>query len=175
MADINLIPQTSKVSQEVTKKTNTLGSVLKLFIVLLFVSLFTSATVWGIIYYRLNQVKKEHEKLKTEVATLKKSESRFVLLRDRLEKISKIQSEYNISGELETVKDLSLNITSPSLIKSLKIDPNMVEVEVETDSSLNITKIFSQLIGSGKYNRVSMLSFDYNPATSYLVTLQIIK
>ncbi|KKQ43673.1 MAG: hypothetical protein US62_C0044G0001, partial [Candidatus Woesebacteria bacterium GW2011_GWA1_37_8] len=115
------------------------------------------------------------EKLKTEVATLKKSESRFVLLRDRLEKISKIQSEYNISGELETVKDLSLNITSPSLIKSLKIDPNMVEVEVETDSSLNITKIFSQLIGSGKYNRVSMLSFDYNPATSYLVTLQIIK
>jgi len=175
MNDINLIPQTAKVSQEVTKKTNALGSVLKLFIALLFISLVTAASIWGIIYYRLGQVREEHGKLKAEVENLKRSEQRLILIRDRLGKISKVKSEHNTFEELETAKDLSLNIISPSKVNSLEIDPGKVVAEIETDSSLNITRIFSQLVGSGKYSRVSMLNFGYSPENGYVISMQIAK
>lgn len=175
MQDINLIPQASKVSQEVVEKTNKLGSVLKLFIVILTITAITAATVYGIIYYRLKLVREEHAKLKQELVSLQKSEQRFILLRDRLDKISKIQAKYNTDDEIQIARDLVQNLQAPSMISTLTITPELVETEITTDSSLSLTKIFSYLIGSGKYSSVSMLSFDYNPTSAYRLSLQIKK
>lgn len=170
-----MISQASKVDQEVVKKTNNLGSVLKLLIVLLIVSVLTALSVYGIIFYRLREIRAEHTKLKQELQTLEKSEQRFILLRDRLGKIAKVQTQANTKDEIQISRELVENLQTPTRITDLTITQGSVEAEISTDSSLNITKAFAYLVGSGKYSRVSMLSFDYNPTTAYKVNLQIVK
>lgn len=175
MQDINLITQPNKTSQEVTKKTNAVGSFLKLMVILLVISLLTVASAYGIIYYRLRQTRDEHTKLKKELSTLEKSEQRYIFLRDRLDKISTIQKAFNTQDEISISRDLLANVEAPSRISGLVITPEMVETEITTDSSLNITKLFSYLVGKGDYIRINMVSFDYNPKTAYKVDLQIFK
>lgn len=175
MQDINLIPQKNKVTKEVVQKTNSVSSFLKILIVLLFISILTVAAVYAIVYFRLRQTKEEHAKLRQELSTLQKSEQKYILLRDRLEKISTVKKAFNTKEEIAAARDLLANISSPSRISDLRVSPEMVEVEITTDSSLNMTKIFSYLVGSGQYIRVNMLSFSYNPKTAYKLNLQIFK
>lgn len=169
--DINLIPTSSRTTQELSRKTSGIEAVLKILFVFLTISLLTIAVIYGILYSGLSEAKKEREKLTQELVALKKSEARLVVLRDRLTKVAFLRNKYDISGEYAILNDLLQNTTSPTQLVKFSMNPESVEAVITTESSLGMTKLLSHLVGSGLYSRVVMKSFEYSPSTAYRMEL----
>lgn len=163
-----LVPKSSYV-----KFSRLLTSVNIIGLIVLFIS---SGAMIALILFNSRQIslaetrKKDLEK---KIASLEKTETRLVLLKDRLEKI---QSIYNLRIKDEKIMDLE-NIMSVPIDRIKVVEADLMFKEIKTTfeipSSQALADLTDRLSASGRFKKIVIDAFEINQLAGYKVSFTL--
>jgi Tfp pilus assembly protein PilN len=175
MISINLLPKEVRPKGYVLKVKKSLK---KAIIALFIVFLISASIVMGALIVLSNKTKEsseEHERLKKEIIALEQTEQRLFLVRDRLEKISKVLETGNASDEVIIMEDVVDTLPVGVVFKGAHLKKKSADITVLTNKSSDITEFIQTLIGSQKYRVIRLLSMDFDPEYGYTFSVSLAK
>lgn len=117
-----------------------------------------------------SQIKK-NEALKQNILNLEQAETRYVLVKDRLEKAKTILSEGEIFKKTESISQV-VNSSSLVSISELNIAADRVDFTINTSSTAGVTEFSKNLLANETFTKINMSDFSFSPTTGYTITYQ---
>lgn len=175
MADINLLPEDVKPKPYLLKLSKTLNKFVVGGFILFSFLVVVSLGSFLILRNRTQASLDRQEDLKAQVNALEQTEQRLFLLKDRLGKIGTVLSVNDAAEEVESLEQ-ALNMSQGvGVFKDAEITKEKAIVTFSTDSSENLTRFLSLLIGSGEFKRIELASFGFSPSEGYELELGLVK
>jgi len=174
MSDINLLPEELKPKGYAVNLSKALRKVATVALVI-FLAFFAVYVASNFIFSSQERsVSAKEESYKTEILALEKSEQKYVLVKDRLAKSSKIKTLNHADEEVEVVKSLIQKIPQDVSLAGISVDENSALIQISADNSSGITKFFSVLLSSG-FSKIDLTAFSYDQIDHYLIEVDIYK
>lgn len=117
-------------------------------------------------------VSRENE-LKDQISSLKATEQKMVILKDRIGKIKSAKALKGINPGLTAVSPILSQMASDSSLSELTIDSQKVELSVNFRSRVELSNFLGNVKNSISFKSVVLTSFGFNPSTGYLLTLRL--
>lgn len=172
--DINLLPQELKPNKTVLKTAKQLSKTT--WIISAILSLVLLA-VGGVYYYyskkTQDSVTKQTE-LRSKIRALEDTEQRLVLIKDRIGKIIKINSNGTIAEETGVVEKVLAVLPEDAVIGNIAIDRDLVRLSVSTTNLTSAGKYISTVTNIPGVKYVNLISFDFSPNNGYTVDINFI-
>lgn len=167
MAQINLLPVelsptglALKISKLFRKLSFIgLGLFVAMLIVLVGVYVFYSVSV--------RDVSARGEVLKSSIKSLESTETRIVLINDRIKKIKEALGEDLISPQLAQVQDLSSSLTSGATLSQTQISGQKNELQFMVTNPPEISGLLAKLREIKYYGRLVLDSLSFDPQSGF--------
>lgn len=168
---VNLLPTEQRVGkglQRVLRITRMLG-VISLGVFIVF-----SLALGGFFIFKsvqLSDLKSTNASLASKIAGLETSETKMVLLKDRLGKIKSLQNIPTSLNNLNSINSLLEPAGTSSTVNDLSVAPNKVSASINFKNNTDLDAFLSGVSESTGFKTVSLSSFSFNPTTGYLVNI----
>ncbi|OGM11453.1 hypothetical protein A2Z22_00180 [Candidatus Woesebacteria bacterium RBG_16_34_12] len=150
---------------------------LKKLAILGFVALIITATVSITIFIlftnQINGLIKEEEDLKKSIKALEETEQRLILVQDRLTKADNILSQTKLNDEVPKAKSFIDDLPEKVIYSNVAIAPNNFKINLFTDDSEALAELFTKIIVSGKYQKVTLRSLNFNSEKGYSTSIDL--
>jgi len=169
---LNLLPQGAAVSGSLGK---TLKSIKSFGIIALGMFLFFILGVSGFLVYSSISLKGltiQEESLKARIKSQETTEQKIVLLKDRLTKISKVQSTPSVQKSLDKAGGVVASLPAGAVLTELGLDLKKTDMSLIFRSSLDLNSFLGFVKTSGEFKRVSLTAFNFNPLSGYSIGLR---
>lgn len=173
MAAINLLPLELLPSPNQLKALKILKKAIywgvSLFVILAFaligVSLYNGIA--------LREKGRKVEDLKLRVKSQEVTEQRFILIKDRLDKVRLITAQKRIEGDLNKLSLLVTAATSDSLLSEADMAFDKTEFTFVAPTSTSLSQFMSLLRLSEIFKKITLAFFGFSPTKGYSVTLDV--
>lgn len=170
---INLIPIEMTVpakSVNLVKTINKISTVSTLILVVLLLIF-----VGSFIYLKIESKKTavSVSTLKAKIIDLEKNEQKLILAKDKISKISYIQSINSVDNEITDFRNFeeSLSEASDSSFVEVSIDSDKTESSLAFSNSINLNKALIAVSNLKQYKKVILSSLGFNSNSGYLLNL----
>jgi len=171
MTKINLLPEEYSLKTGFSAVLKILKS-LTLILTLLFIFFVISASAILLISsLSLNGLVVSNESLKSEIKSREATETKLVLLKDRLSKIKLVTSQGMLTKSLDDIEPV-LAEASNATVGELSLDSEKTDTSLTFTSSASLSAFLQSLTTSSVFSSIVMNSFGLNPATGYLISLR---
>ena len=170
---INLLPEEFKPKTSFKKLSKSLWGI---FFVMSVFLVFGLLVFFGLTYMINGKVEQSNQvnlALAQQVETLEQTETRLVLVKDRLEKIKTVTSVYGVTNELDNVSSLNESLPPEVEIQAVNLDFNTTNLTVNTASSTGISNFIKLITNLESYRQVEMQSFNFNPEQGYSISFSM--
>lgn len=170
---INLLPEEKRVSGDLAQvlRIGRMLSVISLAGFLVFGFGLGAFFIFSSI--QLNSVNKNNDSLKSQVSTLETSESRLVLLKDRLSKVKKIENLPSSIDDLNKFNTTLDALGGSTSLNELDIENGKITTTANFSSYQDLNSFIQSLSSNTAFSQVDVPSFGFNPSTGYLVNVSI--
>ncbi len=166
---LNLLPEEFEVSGPVAA---VLKIVRPLNITLLAIFLTAALGMAGFFVFSsitLKNLNTANSSLKNEIQAQHEAQQQAVLLKDRLEKIKQISTFPNASKSFTGITPFVDSLGANSVISELSLDSQKISLTANFRSNKDLTDFMKNLGSQSTFTGITLNSFNYNPATGYLV------
>jgi len=111
--------------------------------------------------------------LTSQISVQSTSEQQIVLLKDRIKKISSIQSTPTSLSNLIAIDPFLSNLSSTATIGELNVDSQKMNLLVNFKSNDDLSNFLKNMSNSGVFKTVTLTSFGLNPSSGYSVGTSI--
>jgi ATPase subunit of ABC transporter with duplicated ATPase domains len=171
--EINLLPLGKKAKPQILKLSKALKKLLTVSIVVLLVTTIGLIVAYYVFSNRLESAQTKQQESKQEIKALEQTEQRLFLLKDRLSKIEKIQSEENASEEIGIFEFVIKNFDDKTVFSSADLGEGTARIAVLTPNSIELAKFIKNLIENGDFKEVKMSSLELNYPSGYKVVFML--
>lgn len=171
MREINLIPSDFVPSKRLTKILKKVRSVLLVALTILIVGSVASLVVVKLLNNKEDGLKSEQSDLETQIEALKETETKLVLIEDRLTKIKSIQDSDIISPKIEKYQKLINGIPDNAIVTDLKIDDMESQTSFFAPDLDTVTKLLAKVLSDDDYTQVVLTDFSFTSSTGYSLSL----
>lgn len=175
MREINLLPEIFKIKGSVARLSKTLKKVAAVVFIVLVASVSISIGSFVVFSNKLDDVTSRQNQLKTQIKALEETEQRLVLVKDRLEKVTKVYAKETPLEEIATFEDIYNRIPEGVSIQTASLSTGDVTIAVSADSTSAFNNVLDMLVGSKLFSRIEMSSFSYTPGAGYQIGLLLIR
>ena len=121
----------------------------------------------------LNNLNTNTDALKKQIADQETSEQQIVLLKDRIKKISLVQSTPGSLNNLVAIDPFLLNLTADSSVSELSVDSQKTQLLLNFKSNSQLSTFLDTLSASDVFKTVVISSFSLSPVSGYSVGVNI--
>lgn len=166
---VNLLPKELRPRKYIVRISKVLTNISLIALLVFIISAITVTSVYFLISSRLRTTQEKHEELITQIKALEETEQKIVLIKDRLEKVNEMRSKPAASEKIDILEDV-LNISDGiAAVNGSNLTESDANLLISVDGSLNLTKLLSGLLIAGGFDRIEMLSFNFNSNHGYLM------
>lgn len=169
---VNLLPSDLTVPVTVNKLKKNLYN---WSVVLGIVLLVGIASMTVFFFLRSSELKKTNadiSTLKTQVSSLEKTEQQLVLVKDRLEKIKRVQDGPSVVSEVQGIREIYSNVTSlGGTIGEADIKPDSIELTLSVADRNALKSILDFVINNDLFVNINMSSMAFLPNYGYSTSL----
>lgn len=173
MREINLLPQEFRPKASFVKLAKTLNKIAIVSIFLLLISTFFLLVTFIFYSQKTKSLLTEKNELTKIIKALEDSEQRVVLVKDRVEKIRKVQEIPSAVEEVEVISGVSASLPQSIVLKNASLSQDKVELSLNGTSLIDMTNFFASLISNQNLKFVKIISFNFNSETGYTTQIQI--
>lgn len=174
---INLIPADLAVSPKTVKLSKILNKYGVIGTISLFLVIATTVSIF--IFYKLQATKisENINDLKAKITGLEASEQKLVITKDRLNKISMINSIESIKEDIINFQDIEnvINSTPDSLLTEASIQNNKTEFSVVSKDSTSLSTFLVPLSKLKNYKSMILTSLGFSSTSGFISDLIINK
>ncbi len=176
MVEINLLPQELRPKTYVLILSKTFYKISYVFLAILFVtaSLFL---VTFIFYSRKNStLRNEKEKIIAQIKALEATEQRFILIKDRLEKIEKITTATSKpQAYISSLESVYLLLPENASLQNSTFGDDGIRISVSSPLLAEISTLLSSLVNSKEFSRIEFQSFGFSSEEGFSISLVLSK
>ena len=170
----NLLPPDLTPREEIIKISNFIK---RISVVGYSVVLISAAIFVGAFFVLSNQLKtsiSEQENWKVQISSLEETEQRLVLIKDRLEKVSKILKSATAADEIESLSQTQSILPEGVILREAKLSTGNSEMRLLTQNSSSTAQLLAKLLASGIYKKVELKALDFNQTVGFSLELNLI-
>lgn len=130
-------------------------------------------TFFVISQLQLNNLNNANTALKSQLLSQQTAETQVVLLKDRVKKIKTAQNTPSSIKNLTNANPFLANLGGSSSITELDVDSKIVAATVNFRSNSDMSSFIKSLTGSTVFKTILISSFGFNPASGYLMTVNM--
>lgn len=162
---INLLSEELKVGKSLSFKLENIFNKILIFLISFLILVFVlGGGFYAFLSYKNNLLVSENQRLLSEVLALESTEKKLFFLKDRVLKVSKVLSDKDISNAQINFQDILSQIDQKAKVKKLEIKANEISFDLGFEDILTSEKFIKYLKESGKYSRIDLKSYVYNPS-----------
>jgi len=166
---VNLLPKELRPKRYIVKISKVLTNVALIALLVFVISAAVITGVFLVVSDRLSSSQEKHEELTIQIKALQETEQKIVLIKDRLEKVNKMKSKASASEKVDILGDVIKISEGSAIVNSATLSDKKADVLVIVDGSLNLTKFLSDIIISGGFKKIEMLSFGFEKDGGYKI------
>lgn len=164
---LNLLPENLQISKGTTQLLKTSKSLGIIMLVVFIISSLGMAAYFVISQLSYNKLKTEVANFESQVKAMEGSEQQLILLKDRLSKISSINTMPSAVNNLSNL-DLILNgVSLDSVMEDVAIAPKKITTSLQLASNSDFATFVSNLKNSTVFKTVTLSSLNFTPDTGY--------
>lgn len=170
---INLLPPELSINKGFAKAASTIKSIT---LVLTVVFLFTAIGISALFIFsslELKDLSQKEEELKEQIKARESTETKLILLKDRLAKIKSARSSKSSTEELTGVSQLLSVIGGSSRVPELTVDTQKAGIDVIFSNSSDLAVFLENLPTLTEFKSIIMTSFGFNPTNGYFLSLRL--
>lgn len=171
MASINLLPTNLAPKGSVVRLTEGLKNVITVGVIILLVGGFSALALFIINYLQLQSISKRSDVLKESIGVLEQTETKFVLVKDRLEKGKKILEDSGSSDHLDQFARLLPTIPAAVQVNDSVIEKDKFTITLSTLDSSALASFMSTIVADPSYKKIDMTEFSFTQTSGYLLSL----
>jgi Tfp pilus assembly protein PilN len=164
---INLLPVEFSPSGAAAKLAKLLNNAVFLGFTVFILVLVGGISFFLINYFSLQDFQKKQEALSTSIELLEATETRLVLVQDRLKLVKVIKSKESVISDLTTFASILPTIGGGLSLAEVDLRPNKTEFSVLATNSSELAKFMAALTAGELYKKVDLTSFSYSPTAGY--------
>jgi len=123
---------------------------------------------------QFNVYNQDNASLEGKIAGLEISETKLVLLKDRVAKIKVLTNIPTALHNLDSTNAVLAPLTADSNVNDLAVNATKVSMSLNFRSSADIANFLKALSETRDFQTVSLSSFSFNPVSGYLVSVSIV-
>ena len=124
---------------------------------------------------QLAAINRRQRDLVESIESMKKTESQYILVKNRAELIAEAFSQGNAIEDLRNIYGLAAKMPGNTVIDSLLVKKDSAELDFKAGDTFSLSDAFSTFITQSYYKQVLMSSFNYNNESGYSVVLEFNK
>lgn len=171
---INLLPPDLTPKEGILKLSNALKKVSILGYAALSITILLLVGAFFILSRQIDESASTQKRLKDTVTSLKQTEQRLILVKDRLEKAGRVLGFKTGSDEIEGFEQLVLMFPEGVAISEVDLNTNSIKVNLLAQSSSSLAEFLARLLASGLYNRIVLTDLGFNQKAGYELVLNLI-
>lgn len=159
--NLNLLPDNLQVGKSVGAAVKTIKAVNVILIVILIIS--TLGLVGYFVFQKItyNNLQTNVAQLKSQIKAQEQSETKLILLKDRLNKISSVESNANATKNMNNLASL-LNGTSQTFeVSSANISSSKIALSLKIYSNDDLTSFINNIKTSNLFGSANLSTFNY--------------
>ncbi|MEK7550503.1 MAG: hypothetical protein AAB535_01855 [Patescibacteria group bacterium] len=168
---INLLPKEYTATSGLGKYTRFIKQFTYLTLALFLVTILGSISFLILSAMELKNLEADIGSLKTQVEFQEATETRAVLLKDRLSKIKVLRQVSSSGDKLEKISSILSKVPADSLIEEVNLDLQKTSVSINFASLQALKNFFNDLTQVNSFGQVIMKSISFAPENGYLVSL----
>lgn len=170
---LNLLPSEKRVGKDLQRILRTIRM---LGVVGLGIFIIFGIVLIGFFVFRsiqLNTRDSQNSGLKSRISTLETSETKMVLLKDRIAKIKTLLNVPTALANLDNVNLALSSLASDTTINELNISTAKISLSLNFKNSNEIAVFLKSLSDTKAFKTVTISSFSFNPTSGYLISIVI--
>lgn len=168
---INLLPKEYVATSGLGKYTRFIKQFTYLGLALFLVAILGFIAFLLLSAMELRNLEADIDLLKTQVEFQKTTETRAVLLKDRLSKIKVLKQASSSENKLEKISPILSKVPIESLIEEVNLDLQKTSASLNFASVEALKSFFNDLREVNSFGQVIMKSISFTPGKGYLVSL----
>lgn len=168
---INLLPDELKPKSSTIRVYKGLKKASILFVSFCALIIFVIGGVILVITNFLNISQKKQDSLKSQIVNLEQTETRLVLIRDRLSKIGELQGSYETKSRIEGIRSLIETVSQDVTLTQIGIDSKGISLKADFVSPAQMTAFITKLSGMTEYSSIKLDSMKFIVGKGYEATL----
>lgn len=173
MADINLLPTDSGLDEAAVRLSNKLRQISIVEFAVLFVLAAISVGSFFLLTSRLNEAERTRDSLKTSIETLEDTETKLVLIQDRMTKARTIWGSESAMDEVTKFEEFNSELPIGVTLKKVDLFSDRTVTSLSVRDSRSLVSLVSLIRSSDEYDSVELTSIGYNPESGYEVSLSM--
>ncbi len=170
---VNLLPVDKRVGKDL-QRVLTVTRMLGVIFLALFIVFGLGVTAFFILSsIQLSSLNQTNGSLTSQISGLETSETQMVLLKDRIAKIKTVKNLPSAIANLDKINPVLTTLSAESPVAELDITPVKISTSINFKSNTDLSNFLKNISSSKVFKSVTMTSFSFNPATGYLVSLDI--
>jgi hypothetical protein len=157
--NLNLLPTELSVSKSLSSLLKTLKALGVIAVAAFIVTALGITAYFVVEKLALNNIDAQVNALKAQVATQEKSEQQVILLKDRLSKISLIQSLPGSLSSFLSTQSLLLNLSPNTSVNQIQVDPVGATMSLGIKTNSDLSAFLSSIQKSNSFNEVGLTAF----------------
>lgn len=121
----------------------------------------------------LNGLNSSNNSLKTQLSSLGTTEAQLVVLKDRIAKIKIAEGIPSSTKNLVDFDSYLSALSGTTSISELDVNPVKITTSLVFTSGSDLTAFTKALSASTTFKNVSFASFNFNPTSGYLVSVEV--
>jgi Tfp pilus assembly protein PilN len=174
MTEINLLPVAIGAKTVALKMASRLKQIAVAAVTVFLVLTGAVLAYFLIVSQQLRTIKANQENLKGTLASLSTSEQQYVLVKDRVRKISQVRDTLDIEEGVGKFEKLQSLLPASIVVSEIEVKKDITEISLTAASSRDIVNFFESLLASETYKKIVLKSFSFNPSTGFLINLEVL-
>lgn len=172
MAAINLLPQDLVARSSIVKISGILGNIVTFGFAFFIIVAVGMGSLFIINSFRLKNLIQSQDALKANIKSLEATETRLVLVRDRVGKVKDVLDQESANNNLVSLDSLTQKIPVGVTLADAELSTKKSEMTFVTKDSLSLSQFMAELISANLYKSLDLTSFSFNPASGYSIGIR---
>lgn len=160
-ANLNLLPDNLYVSKSVSSTVKTLKALNVILIVIFIIFAVGVGAYFVFQKITLNSTQTTLAQLKSQIKAQEQSETKLILLKDRLSKIASIQNSSSASKNMDNLTTLLSGTSQSFEISSANVSSNKIALSLKIYSNEDLTSFISNVKSSALFGSANLSTFNY--------------
>lgn len=167
MPAFNLLPPDLTPKKEIIKISRAVKKISVLGYTALLITTVVLLGVFIMLSKRLDVSIKNQDELKSTITSLKNTEQKLVLIKDRINKAERVLGAGTSTDEIENYYQLLSIFPDQVYASGVKLSTDNTEISLTSVNSSSLAEFLSKLMASGIYEKIILRKFEFMQEIGY--------
>ena len=173
---INLLTEEYKPSSNFQKLSKALKRLSTFVAILGIIALVTFGAITFFLQRRTNEVTAKNDALKQEIKAMEDTETKLVLVRDRLQKVQQVRAIADTTPDISSFESVLPGLLAGVRIETVEVKPGKIDLSVNAPSADAMSEVLKLVSAMSGYSQLEVQSVNFNDTNGgYVVNFLISK